>query len=56
VRERDILVLDYLVYLEPVEIIQIRSNVMKFRCFGEKTSRRDQDKLKTIGLRSRQIE
>jgi len=36
-----------------VERFKNRSNVMKFRSFGDSTSSRVQDKLKTIRLRSR---
>jgi len=46
--ERDNLVFDYLIYLEPVERFKNRSNVMKFRSFGDSTSNRVKDKLKTI--------
>jgi len=42
------LVFDSLIYLEPVERFKNRSNVMKFRSFGDSTSSRVKDKLKTI--------
>jgi len=53
VRERENLVFDSLIYLKPVERFQKRSNVMKFRCFGDSTSSRVKDKLKMIRLCSR---
>jgi len=37
-RERENLVCDSLIYLEPVEIFKNRSNVMKFRSFGDSKS------------------
>jgi len=51
--ERENLVFDSLIYLEPVERFKSRSNVMKFRSFGDTTSSRVKDKLKTIRLCSR---
>jgi len=51
--ETENLVFDYLIYLEPVERFKNRSNVMKFRSFGDNTSSRVNDKLKTIRLCSR---
>jgi len=39
-----------------VERFKNRSNVMKFRSFGDSTSSRVKDKLKTIRLCSRYIE
>jgi len=54
--ERENRVFDSLTYLEPVERFKNRSNVMKFRSFGDSTSSRVQDKLKTIRLCSRWIE
>jgi len=51
--ERENLVFDSLIYLEPVQIFKNRSNVMKFSCFGDNTSSRAKDKLKTIRLCSR---
>jgi len=36
--ERENLVFDSLIYLEPVERFKNRSNVMKFRSFGDNTS------------------
>jgi len=50
--ERKNFVLDSLIYLEPVERFKNRSNVMKFRSFGDSTCSRV-DKLKTIRLSSR---
>jgi len=44
------LVFDSVIYLEPVERFKNRSNVMKFRGFGDSTSSRVKDKLKTIRL------
>jgi len=42
-------VFDSLIYLEPMERFKNRSNVMKFRSFGDSTSSRSvKDKLKTI--------
>jgi len=38
--ERENLVFDSLIYLEPVERFKNRSNVMKFRSFGDSTSGR----------------
>jgi len=43
---RENFVFDSLIYLEPVERFKNRSNVMKFRRFGDSTSSRNQDKLK----------
>jgi len=42
---RENFVFDRLVYLEPVERFKNRSNVMKFRSFGDSTSSRVKDKL-----------
>jgi hypothetical protein len=50
------LVLDSLIYFEPVERFLNRSYVMKFRSFGDSASSRVQDKLKTISLSSWQVE
>jgi len=41
------------IYLEPVERFKNRSNVMKFRSFGDSTNSRVKNKLKTIRLCSR---
>jgi len=46
--ERENLVFDSLIYLEPVERFKIRSTAMKCRSFGDTTSSRVKDKLKTI--------
>jgi len=54
--ERENFVFDSLIYLDPVERFKNRSNVMKFRNFGDSTSSRVKDKLKTIHLCSRYIE
>jgi len=51
--ERENLVFDYLIYLDPVERFKNRINVTKFRSFGNSTSSRVKDKLKTISLCSR---
>jgi len=51
--ERENLVFDSLIYLEPVERFKNRSNVMKFRSSSDSTSSRVKDKLKTIRLCSR---
>jgi len=51
--ERENLVFDSLIYLEPVERFKNRNKVMKFRCSGDSTSSRVKDKLKTIRLCSR---
>jgi len=51
--EREKLVFDSLIYLEPVERFKNRNNVMKFSFFGESTSSRVEDKLKTIRFCSR---
>jgi len=51
---RENLVLDSVLYLEPVERFKNRSNEMKFRSFGDSMSR-VQDKLKTIRWSGRQI-
>jgi len=51
--ERENFVFDSLIYLEPVERFKNRSNVMKFMNFGDITSSRVTDKLKTIRLCSR---
>jgi len=48
--ERENLVFDYLIYLEPVDRFKNRSSVMKFRRFGDSTSSSVVDKLKTIRL------
>jgi len=48
--EREYFVFDFLIYLEPVERFKNRSNVMKFRSFGNRTRGRVKDKLKTIRL------
>jgi len=50
---RENLVFDSLIYLEPVKRSKNRSNVMKFWSFGDGTSSRVKDKLKTICLCSR---
>jgi len=50
---RENLVFDSLIYLNPVDSFEIRSNVMKFSSFGDSTSSRVQEKLKTIRLSSR---
>jgi len=42
--ERENFVFDSLIYLEPVERFKTRSNVMKFRSFGDSTSSRVKDK------------
>jgi len=52
VRERNF-VYDSLIYLESVERFKNRSNVMKFRSFGDSMSSRVKDKLKKIRLCSR---
>jgi len=46
--ERENLVFDSLIYLEPVERFKKRSSVVKFRSFGDSTSSRVKDKLKMI--------
>jgi len=51
--ERENPVFDSLIYLEPVERFKNRSNVIKFRNFGDSTSSKVKDKLKTIYLCSR---
>jgi len=51
--ETENLVLDSHIYLEPVERFKNRSNVMKFRSFGDSTNNRVKDKLKLIRLCSR---
>jgi len=48
--ERENFVFDSLSYLEPVERCKNRSNVMKFRSFGDSTSSGVKDKLTTIRL------
>jgi len=50
---RENLVFDSLIYFEPMERLKIRSNVMKFRSFGDSTSSRIKDKLKSIVLHSK---
>jgi len=50
---RENLVFDSVIYLDPVERFKNRSNVMKFRNFGDSTSSRVEDKLKTIILSCR---
>jgi len=54
--DRENFVFDSLIYLETVERFKNMSNVMKFRSFGDSTSSRVKDKLKTIRLCSRWIE
>jgi len=51
--QRENCVFESFMYLEPVERFKNRSNVMKFRSFGDSTSCRVKDKLKTIRLCSR---
>jgi len=51
--ERELCILILLLIYEPVERFKNRSNVMKFRSFGDSTSSRVKDKLKTIRLCSR---
>jgi len=51
--KRENLVFDSLIYLEPVKRFKNRSDVMKCRSFGNSTSSRVKDKLKTIRLCSR---
>jgi len=53
ISERENFVFDSLIFLEPVERLKNRSNVMKFKSFGDSTSSRVKDKLKTIRLCSR---
>jgi len=48
--ERENFVFDSLIYLEPVERFKKRSDVMKFRSFGDRTSNRVKENLKTIRL------
>jgi len=50
---RENFVFDSLIYLEPIERCKNRSNAMKCRSFGDSTSSRVKDKLKTIRLCSR---
>jgi len=50
---RENLVVDSLVYLEPVKTFLNKSYVMKFRRVGDSTSSRVHDKMKTIRLCSR---
>jgi len=45
--ERENFAFDSLIYLEPVQRFKNGSNVMKFRNFGDITSSRVKDKLKT---------
>ena len=54
--ERENIVMNSLIYFEPVKRFQNRSDVMKFRSFGDGTSSRIKHKLKTISLSSREIE
>jgi len=51
--ERENLKFDSLIYLKPAERFKNRSNVMKFRSFGDSTMNKVKDKLKTIRLCSR---
>jgi len=44
---RENFVFDSLIYVEPVERFKNRSNVMKYRSFGDSTSSRVKDMLKT---------
>jgi len=48
--ERENFVFDYVIYFAPVEIFKNRSNVMKFRSFGDSTISRVKNKLKTFSL------
>jgi len=54
--QRENLVLDSVMYHEPVERFEVRFNVIKFMSFGDRTSSGVKDKLKTIRLGGRQIE
>jgi len=47
-RENSVGLFDSLIHLEPVERFKNRSNVMKFKSFGDSTSSRVKDKLQTI--------
>jgi len=51
---RENLLFDSLICLEQVETFKNRSNVLKFRSFGDITSRRVKDKLNSLS--GRQIE
>jgi len=55
-RERENFVFESLIHLEPAVRFKNKSNVVKFRSFGDRTSSRVQDKLKTIHLCSMQVE
>jgi len=57
-RERENLVFESLIYLDPVERFKNRSNVMKLRRFGDSTSSRVNDKVEDDSFRlcSRKIE
>jgi len=46
--ERENFVFDSLIYLEPVERFENMSNMITLRSFGDSTSSRVKDKLKTI--------
>ena len=46
--ERENVVLDSLIYFEPVKRFENRSDMMKFRCFGDGTCSSIEDELKTI--------
>jgi len=50
IREKENVVFDSLIYLEPVQRFKNRSKMMKFRSFGDSTNSRVKGKLKTIRL------
>ena len=56
ISERENFVFNSLIYLEPVERFENRSNMMKFRSFDDSWSSRVENKLKAISLCGRQIE
>ena len=56
VSERENLILNSLIYCEPMKRFQNRSDVMKFWSSSDGTGSRIKNKLKTVELSSREIE
>ena len=54
--ERENFVLNSLIYFEPVKRFENRSDMMKFRSFGDGTCSLIEDELKAISLSCRKIE
>ena len=56
VRERENFVQNSLIYFEPVKRFENRSDMMKYRSFGDSTCSGIEVELKMISLSSRKIE